>query len=179
MTHTKRGIMGALLALLLLLTTSSIANAGAGVSRWCSDENPAPGGTEVGVVEWPVTLGAEFGTSNETYVMLCYSTTAADDPSTAAIIGGRVLIIAEPTTLLLCQRDTSPTAIGLECSSGDPNASSLGKTLSLRISVQSITVEVDPTGAELGTPGPPACLRGVAIYTPAGTIGPFAGVGVC
>lgn len=167
------------LALVLALGgPAAPARGGQGASQVC-DDGTGPG-MEVPIAHDPVTFDVEIGTSGMTYLNVCYSTTPYGNGE-AAVTGGVIGVNVSNGTVY-CTPDSSPIVLAVDCSLGDPDPSSPGRTASVTIRFQHITASTGTLGAEVGTPDTTAgqvCLRGFTVYGPTGVVvGPF-NLGAC
>jgi hypothetical protein len=173
----KRIRVAAVAAAFIVGVLAMPAQGGQGASTVC-DDGTGPG-MEVPLVHDPVTFDIEVGTTGPTYLNVCYSTTPFGNGAPA--VTGGVIGINLSTESVYCTPDTTPIVLAVSCSTTDPNPASPGKTVSVSIRIQHLTVGTGPLGAEVGSPDTTAgqvCLRGFTIYGPTGVIGPF-NLGAC
>ena len=152
-----------------LLVFAPTAEAGTGPSQECTNGVTYWAGMEIPLIQAPITLNLEGGTSGSLFHLIaCYSTTPNGDTG-PALAGGSIWFAGENSNLI-CRQDAN-TTVGMGCVVGWGG----GVIVVVDPRVQSTSL---PIGISFSAITGPACIRDVVVYTPTGPIGPH-NVGVC
>ena len=168
-TDDMRRLLVVLTVLVAAMALAPTARAGTGPSQECTNGITYWAGMEVPLINTPITLNLEGGTSGDLFhLIVCYSTTPNGDPG-PALAGGSVWFAGENDNLI-CRQDAN-TTVGVGCVVGWGG----GIVVIASPRVQSTNL---PIGLSVSAVEAPACVRDLVLYTPTGATGPF-DIGVC